>query len=215
MNHLKNVTSTVSLCLTLLTSSFGFANCLNDYHLSQRPIPHHLPMTSLQKIQDLAKKGDPAEGWRQLGLLGDSYASVAAKVLATKAAFPESFYQKLIRTHWLHVNSPSLVQQNFQSTAQQHFRQYVEILQAGHWPDSDQILMSYLNAVRSHNLPDLTVFDAAWDGAGLNNFRSWQKLNHLPKERIVYPTRACFTIDASEAKRILLKDFAEVPFILF
>ena len=195
-----------------LTAAFAGANCIDNYNFRQRNLPHNISIEKLKTLQHLAESGNPAEGWRQLGLMGDAYASIAAKVLSPKPTFPNSFYKKLILIHWFNVNAPEVVQKNFWLVARQHFRQYIKILHSGYWPDSDQILMSYLFAIRSQGLPDATVFDAVWDASGLNNVQSWQVLNHLEEERTVFPSRACYEIGRSEAREILTKDFIYVPF---
>lgn len=189
----------------------ALASCLSDYRVSQRVIPHHLEAETIAVAERLALAGLPSKGWRVLGEKGDPYAQIAAKVVEQNPKFPGVFYQKLIRTHWININGKRLVELHFADTAKQHFKQYVEIIKTGFWPDSDQILMSYLKAVRDHGLPDVTVFDAAWDAAGFNSVRSWQRLNRLPRSRIVEPTEACFTIDREEAKKVILRDFSEVP----
>lgn len=193
------------------TLNIASASCIDNFEIQQKKLSHGLSTEDLKQVEALAKQGQAAKGWERLGRLGDTYAAIAAQVLAPQPRGAAFFYKKLIRNHWLNVNSPALVDAHFQDTAQQHFRQYVKILRSGSWPDSDQILMSYLKAVRDHGLPDITVFDAAWDAAGFNSLRSWQRLNHLPTQRIVFPTNACFKVDKKEAEIIILKDFSGIP----
>jgi hypothetical protein len=221
---LKKITSDQLTKLTLLgvliSLFFAFspaseAACLNDYHVQQISIRHQIPRATLKRLGDLALSGNTIEGWRLLVLLKDPYAVIAANVLASNPKFPDSIYKKLVATHWLNTNSAETVKKNFSSTALQHFRQYVEILHSGYWLDSDQILLSYLTATRTHKLSDITVFDASWDAGGFNYFRTWQSLNNLPDERIVYPTKACYKIDANQARRVLTKDFSKLPFQQF
>ncbi len=207
--NLLAITASMSISLA---STVSFGDCLNDFHIRQKSVPHNINAEALKEIDHLALIGNPMEGWQRVSVWGDPYAAVAAKVLASKTVFPASFYKKLIATHWLNINGEEIVKINFLATAQQHFRQYVELLHSGFWPDSDQILLSYLTATRSHQLPDITVFDAAWDAAGFNFMRSWQSLNNLPDERIVYPTQACMNISPMEARIILTRDFSELPF---
>lgn len=209
--NLKWISALIFLILVTF-NSLSFSECLKDFHVQQKFVSHKIPASIMDELDHLAQEGNPAKGWKKIGQLGDPYAAVAAKVLAKKPVFPASFYHQLILTHWNNVNSKDVVVANFESTAQQHFRQYVELLHSGYWPDSDQILLSYLQAVRDHKMADLTVFDAAWDAAGLNTIRTWQELNHFPKMRTIYPSRACYDIDSIQAKEILLKDFANLPF---
>ena len=204
------LTAILFFAITLSTST-GAASCLLDYHIRQKTLAHDLAPEHLKTLDQFVATGNPAGGWKFLGLLGDSYAAVAAKVLAREPQFPESFYKKLIATHWVNSNDPEIIKGRFLPTAQQHFRQYVEILHSGYWPDSDQILMSYIIAVRNHGLTDVTVFDAAWDAAGLGPVKSWQSLNHLGSERTIFPTRACFEISPIEAREVLGRDFVIVP----
>lgn len=200
--------------LNLFSKPLNFENCLSDYHQQQKKIYHNIPKSELNKLDSLIQKNKIADGWRLVGSWGDPYAKIAANVLEPKDNLQSQFYQTLIQNHWINTNGEVLFKKLFSETAKQHFKQYVEILKTGFWPDSDQILMSYLNAVRIHKLPDLTVFDAAWDAAQLNHASSWQSLNHLPQELIVYPTHACFDINSLEAQQILIQDFADIPMAL-
>lgn len=189
------------------------ADCISDLEIQQLKYHAKLNPQQVEKIVELAEQGDPAEGWQLLGTYGDPYAALAAQVLSNKKTRNGSFYNGLITYHWIQANGLEKTQNNFQSVAKQHFRQYVEIIRlTGNWPDSDQILMSYLKAVRDHHLKDITVFDAAWDAAGMNWYRPWQKLNHIESERIVYPTHVCFDIKSSEAKRIIRNDLLKALF---
>lgn len=187
-------------------------DCNNDFQNSIKNKAHNLRNSQLQQLDLLMGREDPIEGWRFLAGLGDSYAALAAKVLDPRGGFQDQYYRNLILRHWKNSVGPAERQRAFYSTARQHFRQYAGIVQKGLWPDSDQILLSYLTAARSHQLPDLVVFDAAWDAAGMNNLRRWQSLNHLNGDRLVYPTRACFEISSSKAKEVILKDLLGGPF---
>lgn len=194
------------LLLTSLTIQQVQAKCLSDYHQIQKKVRHHLSSKEIDQLDIFIQTKNPALGWALLGTKGDSYAEVAAKVLDPQAVFPASIYKKLIKYHWVNVNGYEKVRADFDETAVQHFTQYVELLSSGYWPDSDQILNSYLKAVDDHGLPDLTVFDATWDSSGFNLFKSWQSLNNLPVSRTVYPTNACYDISKYQARKAILKD---------
>lgn len=198
--------------LSLFSSiSLASGDCVGDYHVATKKLRHNIPPDALQKIRAHINDQNPSMGWKEVSQWGDEYAAIASRVLSKNGGVQNKFYRKLIATHWINVNGIKPYKENFLGTARQHFRQYVEMLETGYWPDSDQIVLSYLKSARDHNLPDLIVFDAAWDAAGLNGIRSWQSLNHLQDTRTVYPTRACFNIDSFEARRIITEDFAELP----
>lgn len=202
LNALLVVNIVFSFCALLVK-----ANCVSDLETQQLRHHSNLSVKQVERLVELANKGKPVKGWKLLGDFGDPYAAVAAKVLSAKKSVMGSFYNNLITRHWIQATGLEKYKKNFQSVAQQHFRQYVEIIRAtGNWPDSDQILMSYFKAVRDHGLADITVFDAAWDAAGMNKYRSWQKLNHIEAERTVYPTNVCFQINQKEARRIIKQD---------
>lgn len=192
----------------------GHAKCINDYRIQQRKIPHTIPSKELEKLRALSRSGNLTAGWKIVSHWGDPYASLAAKVLSHGETMQDKFYQKLIATHWINTNGVKIYRTLFRATAQQHFKQYVELLHSGTWPDSDQIILSYLTAVRKNHLSDITVLDAAWDAAGFNRYRSWQSLNHFPAARTIYPTRVCMNVNKLEAQRVLAKDFLELPFEL-
>lgn len=180
--------------------------CVSDYHFQRKWVPHFLPSALVQSLGDLVE--DPARGWKILGENGDGYAAIAEKVLQPESQFPYFFYRTLIQNHWKHTAGESELKQKFHLVARKHFSQYVEIIKTGYWPDSDQILNSYLHAIRFYLLKDITVFDAAWDTAEMNKMNTWQSLNHISTERTVLPTVACFQIDKMEAKRVIAKDFS-------
>lgn len=180
--------------------------CVSDYHFQRKWVPHFLSPAVVKSLEDLIE--DPAQGWKILGENGDGYAAIAEKVLQPESEFPYFLYRTLIQNHWKHTVGERELKQKFPLVAKMHFSQYVEIIKTGYWPDSDQILNSYLHAVRFYKLRDITVFDAAWDTAEMNKMSTWQSLNHISTERTVLPTVACFQIDKMEAKRVITKDFA-------
>lgn len=179
--------------------------CISDYHIQRKWVPHRLPQTIVKALEDLID--NPAQGWKILGENGDGYAAIAEKVLQPESTFPYFLYRSLIQNHWKNTAGESEMNQKFHLVARQHFSQYVEVIKTGYWPDSDQILNSYLNAIRLYGLQDITVFDAAWDTAEMNKMSTWQSLNHISAARSVIPTEACFQIDKTEAKKIIKKDF--------
>jgi hypothetical protein len=180
-------------------------SCHSDFHFQQKFIPHHLPDNIINELEELTRK--PEVGWKLLGEHGDAYAEIAEKVLQSKFGSPYFFYRKLIRNHWRNTAGDEEMNRKFYLVAMMHYTQYIQIIKTGYWPDSDQILNSYLNAIRYYHLRDITVFDAAWDAAGMNKIKSWQSLNHLSSARSVIPTMACFSVDRAEARRVLEKDF--------
>ncbi|MGZ3772550.1 MAG: hypothetical protein ACXVCY_10995 [Pseudobdellovibrionaceae bacterium] len=199
--------------IPLSYSTVAAAECISDVRIQQLKFRAHLNAHEIEELIEFANKGELERGWHLLGSLGDHYAAIAGNVISNDPTISGSFYKRLIANHWISANGVQKYRHNFQLVAKQHFRQYVSILQAtGNWPDSDQILNSYLKAVRDHGLRDITVFDAAWDAAGMSKFRSWQSLNHLEQERTIFPTRACFNINRYEAKRIIRSDLFRAPF---
>lgn len=181
--------------------------CLTDYRVHQKAKPHFLSETQLESLGSMARLRNPGEGWRLLGEWGDPYAALAHQVVSGSAGMANQFYRRLIRSHWIHSVGREGYDRHFQPVAAQHFRQYVEILRAGHWPDSDQILLSYLTAVTDHGLPEVTVFDAAWVRSGYGRFKSWQDLNRLDEERTVRDSKVCLRIPESLARDIIKRDF--------
>jgi hypothetical protein len=202
-----------TLTILLAFSNFTFANfdhstCLSDFNIQQKKILHKLSTNDLLIISDFAENANPILGWKKLADAGDAYAKMAYRVLANSNSPKSLLFKNLIRKHWINTVGYENFSKYFNLVAIQHFKQYVKIILTGYWPDSDQILMSYLQAVRDHNLPDETVFDATWDASGLNSLSSWQNLNHLNSARTVYPTHSCYNIDKNYALKILAEDFS-------
>jgi len=82
----------------------------------------------------------------------------------------------------------------------------VEILETGYWPDSDQILNSYLAAARKFNLPEDTVLVAVWMSSCMGDLVSWQDVIQLPKSRIVPHSKACMEIGMFQAAGVIFGD---------
>lgn len=210
--HRPHVSIFILFFALFSSDQFSHAKCISDYHLQQKKIPHSISAKELRTLDTLARNGAPLAGWKIIGRQGDPYAFLAAKVLSNGENFQDQLYRKLISNHWINTVGVKTFRSLFLATAQEHFKQYVELLHSGYWPDSDQIVLSYLTAVRKNHLPDITVFDAAWDAAGFNYFRSWQSLNHFPASRIILPTQVCFNVNKFEAQQVLTKDFMDLPF---
>lgn len=194
-----------------IQSAWASSDCLNDFRTQQKYARHNLPAESIALLDAKIKKGDPIEGWNLIGDWGDDYAKLAHEVVSSSSDFLNQFYRKLIRAHWHNSVGQEKLKKNFDLVARQHFRQYASLLQTGYWPDSDQILMSYLLAVKTYGLPEVTVFDAAWVQSGYQHIVSWQTLNHLKIERTVTHSRICLETDASIAREIINQDFMSVP----
>lgn len=196
----------------LVFIQFSHAKCINNYSIQQKKMRHYIPSAEINKLELLAKKGKVLAGWELAYRWGDPYARLAAVVLSGGNTYRDRFYQRLIAVHWINTNNPKIYREFFHAVARKHFNHYVKILKTGYWPDSDQIVSSYLSAVRESKLPDVTVLDAAWEAAGFNYFRSWQSLNQFPEPRVVFPTRACMNVNKALARKILALDFLEIPF---
>lgn len=196
----------ISFLICLAESSFTYG-CIGDFNIQQRSMPSNLNSGQLQQLFELASQNQPQKGWALLGQWGDPYAHLAAQVLDPQARRANKVYHRLINTHWRNVVGKEMKDLYFDQVALQHYSQYISIIKrTSNWPDSDQILLSYLQAARDHGLPDLIVFDAAWDAAGYNLLRTWQSLNHLEKNRTIEPTNVCYKIDSADARQILFRD---------
>ncbi len=189
-------------------------NCkLGEYKSQTHKTPHFLTQEEINSLESWALSADSestetqAKGMKLLGQRGDSYATMAEKVLQSDSTFPYTLLRKFIRTHWINTVGEDEMNKKFNLVAQQHFKQYVEMIRSGFFPDSDQILNSYLDAARLNGLPDIVVFDAVWAASKNNNTITWEQLNNLPPARIVSPSNVCFQIDQNQADRIIQEDF--------
>lgn len=195
------------IVLGLLWAPMALAQCLDDYRVNQKWQAHALTREQLDLARSFAELGQPESGWHYLASLGDSYAALAADVIAPVPGGSGQAFHDYIHRHWVNTVGDATTRMNFTSFAQQHFRQYVEVLATGAWPDADQILNSYLGAARAHGLPQLIVFDAVWTASDYARVVSWQILNRLPASRRIRHSRICLTITREDANRSLARDF--------
>jgi hypothetical protein len=187
--------------------------CLEDFRIQQKYVAHTLSSRQLHRLESFAAHAKPSQGWKALGESGDSYAELAHRVVSDDSGLVNAFYRSLIRAHWLNTAGEAGYKTQFKAVAVQHFRQYVAILKTGYWPDSDQILLSYLTAVKDHSLPQTTVFDAVWARSGYDRVVTWQELNHLSPGRTVVDSRICLDgIEPFKAWEIVNLDFLTLPF---
>lgn len=186
--------------------------CISDYRLRQRLAPHSIGRAELARLNAIARTGPAADGWARLANHGDPYAVVAQEVVGPPRSARGALFHGVVESHWLRVVGPSTHRNLFEPVALAHFAQYVEILGSGHWPDSDQILNSYLAAARAHGLPDLVVFDSAWDRSGIGDIHPWQRALQLESARVVLPSRSCSSTSPHEALRAVLADLIELAF---
>lgn len=168
-------------------------SCLRDFHTAQRPVAHHLSGGDLARLESYVQAGQTADGWHYLANLGDPYAQMAWKIVDTKDPRFQKFHKMGLK-YWWKVVGREKTAATFQKVAHTHFKHYVEILETGYWPDSDQILLSYLTATREQGLPDKVVFDAAWIHAGFSHILAWQKVVHVPRDRWVTPSKVCIDV---------------------
>lgn len=203
------------LILLLISPINGYSNqnqvnnkgldCVRDYMQQDKPVIHNLSEEDILKLENYIDT--PEEGMKLLGEHGDTYAAIAENVLRSDSPFPYTLLRKFIQNHWHNTVGDQAIKDKFNLVAKQHFKQYIEMVKQGSLPDSDQILNSYLNAVRVHNLPDITVFDAAWAASDKNKLITWEQLNNLPETRIVSPSKVCFNIDRNEANKVIRANF--------
>jgi hypothetical protein len=189
--------------------AFAGSACLEDFRVNQSWQAHSLSSFDLAALNEFARSGQPGRGWHYLADLGDNYASLAARVVDPDPQSPGAYFQKYVRKHWVNVVGLTTMNLFFKRFARQHFRQYVEVLNSGTWPDSDQILNSYLTAARTLGLPEKIVFDAAWTASDYSTVVSWQVLNLLPFERQILDSRICLRIDKTEANDLISRDFSD------
>lgn len=194
-------------------SSSGVKCSTGEYKIQTHKNPHFLTPEEINSLESLAQSEATestemqAKGMKLLGQRGDSYAAMAEKVLQSDSTFPYALLRKFIRTHWINTVGEDEMNKKFNLVAKQHFKQYVEMIRTGFFPDSDQILNSYLDAARLNGLPDIVVFDAVWAASKNNNTITWEQLNNLPPARIVSPSKVCFNIDQNQADAIIREDF--------
>ena len=184
--------------------------CISDYHVSQLKVRHHLSPEMMQRLKYYAESGQPHEGWLELAAVGDTYALTAKDLDTDVYAKKHGMFPMLLETHWTQTNGRPTYEKYFYPLAYQHFHQYVEILETGFWPDSDQLINSYLAACRKFNLPETTAIDAVWMSSSLSGLVRWEKAIGLSANRIVPKSRACIAINEGQATGIMLDDSARM-----
>jgi hypothetical protein len=202
----------LSLVLGLFVSQAKAENCISDFHVQQKTMRNGLSKAQLRKLQTYSDQKKTAEGWRWLGHHGDPYAAFAYKIVATPATDQEKLFHELVRDHWLNTVGRKQYAQAFKAVAVLHFQHYNQILQTGYWPDSDQILNSYLAASRSFKLPDIVIFDSAWSESGIEFFQSWEDLLGLSPLRVVGDSRVCTHTNPFEAFFVIAQDMFDLVF---
>ncbi len=202
----------VSLLIGGAASADSDKTCLADYRTAQQLVPHELTLEQLQALQAFVDAGETAAGWQFLGTLGDKYSHVSFKVVSLDPKYKSEKFHKMVRNHWLATAGKEKMELFFQTVAAQHFKQYVEILHTGYWPDSDQILLSYLTAARDNGLSDIVVFDETWVRSGLNKLISWEKILGLHKARIVRPSIVCADIGRVSGFFRMVLNLFKLPF---
>ncbi len=188
------------------TSEIPASQCISDYRISQLQVRHNISTELLERLRYYAESGQPQEGWQALSEVGDSYALTAKDLDTDVYAEKHGMFPKLLETHWKITTGRAAYEKYFYPLAYQHYRQYVEILETGYWPDSDQLINSYLAACRKFNLPETTAINAVWMSSTFSGFVRWEKAIGLTAQRIVPKSRACVTIGDGQATGIMLKD---------
>ena len=180
-------------------------SCTSDYLYSATRDYHRLSSAQLAKLESYVASGEPDKGWATLANYGDAYAIFAAK-MTDRLTSDSTFLENMLAVHWETTNSREIFQRYTVPYARQHYRQYVEILKSGVWPDSDQIVNSYLAAARKLHLPEDTVLVATWMSSCMGGLFRWQDALRLPRERIVERSNACVDIDEWRAAYVIFRD---------
>lgn len=202
--------------LVLLVCSMGVSipfftyACVSDYHVATKKVPHHISANQMKTLKTFLAEERIAEGWNYLAFLGDDYGEMAKFVVGGSAGFTGALSYGLIRSHWSLTEGLNAYESSFKKVAVKHFGQYLEILQTGYWPDSDQILLSYITALKSQNLGESTAFDVVWQSSVLESLSSWQELVNLRKERSIYDSNICSKLDDSNNSLTVIGDFLVV-----
>lgn len=170
---------------------------------------HHLTPGQLSTLIHLAIEGRPEEGWKKLAEYGDPYADDAYSVISKTPRFPSRFLYNLIKANWNNTAGEDAYRKYFKSFAVQHFRQYVTILSQGHWPDAEQICLSYRKSAEDHQIPVSVVTDGILTASGLNNLVAWQDVIGLNSQRRKGCGQVFDDIGTIDAIRILAQDIWE------
>jgi hypothetical protein len=199
---LTNITNSDSIHLNEKSSP-----CISDYHQNSTKQPHQINSFNMRILKNFLKNKDVAGGWNFLNYLGDPYAEMAWKVIVGGRTFTGLSTFSLIRTHWIHTTGLANYEKLFQQVAYQHFSQYVEILESGYFPDSDQILLSYIRALELSGIGRDSTFDVIWQNSVLQKLISWQDIVDLQKERIVLDSKVCKISENSAKQLLIIPDF--------
>lgn len=147
-------------------------------------IRHHLTKEQIQYLREIGENEGAWRGWKELSLYGDSYAKIAAKIVLEPEKDIDKFYHRMVKINWQNCVGPTGLVKYFDSVANQHYRQYVEALKTGYWPDTFQICMSARKAADDHNIPTKVVFYGIWEKSPIGKIIQWQRLAGLESQRI-------------------------------
>ncbi|MGZ3790595.1 MAG: hypothetical protein ACXVLQ_18985 [Bacteriovorax sp.] len=196
---MKNIIALITVMLIMIAQSKA------DSDIEQRK--HHISVFQLKELQTLATSGEVAKGWKRLSEMADSYAAAATEVIRPESEWGV-FSSRLVRIHWINAAGVEAYKKNFLSVARQHFRQYVQLLTTGYFPDSKEICISYRKAVTDHGLPPITVFDGAWIRSGFDQLARWEIFSQVPTTRWAN-SNVFLDVDKNEAREIIETDFTE------
>lgn len=182
-------------------------SCNSDYRIATKRVPHGINRHQLATLKTFLTSENIAGGWNYLYFLGDSYASMARDVIGGSHTFIGGASYAVIRSHWTVSKDFNSYENKFHRVAVQHFRQYLEVLESGYWPDSDQIMLSYISALRMEGMDGDSAFDVVWQSSILQHLMTWQGFVNLREDRSLYRSNICHQTDEPRATLILVGDF--------
>lgn len=139
----------------------------------ERIVPSYIPQSAIQEARDHLSQGRVMEAWNVLAQAGDRYADNAVAVLGRNSDAADRVFELLVKSTWENTVGKDAYDSKFPAVARQHLSNYLDILQSGRMPTTQDIITSYESAARGNDLPPEVAIDGIWSKAADILGSSW------------------------------------------
>lgn len=175
---------------------------------STSTVPNTIPPSTVQTARDLWSQSRYAEAWNILAQAGDRYADNAAGVLGLNQDAADKFFQTLVRHHFENTVGVDAYNQLFDDVARDHLGNYLDILDSGFMPTTQDIVNSYEESLSLNGLDKSAAFDGAWAKALDPADSSWGTFLGMDSSRIT-TSDTTNNLSREQALNLLKKDIAQ------
>ena len=170
----------------------------------ERIVPSYIPQSAIQEARDHLSQGRVMEAWNVLAQAGDRYADNAAAVLGRNSDAADRVFELLVKSTWENTVGKDAYDSKFPAVARQHLSNYLDILQSGRMPTTQDIITSYESAARGNDLPPEVAIDGIWSKAADILGSSWGVALGLEPSRIT-TSNATNNLTPDEARGLIAR----------